>query len=347
MLSNYTFYQYLDYVGNDINYYPDKSIDDLVKICDSIDYCMGFNTLGWIKHSIDLNQLKPLYGIRNNEDGIYIKNMNNVLKDKINKLTNIKNNNINTGYDISFTITTCKRLNLFIQTINRLLINCKNLEIIKYWICIDDNSTEEDRIIMQKKFPFFTFIFKKPEEKGHIPSMNMLWSSLKTKYVLHFEDDWLCGKPFDLKIILNDIIKNNYDMLTLRKIGWADDLPIVNVCDNNSVYKYIYNARNVNKPELNINYDSKFPNDDISYQYDINKYWWWPGFTLNPSIYNFEKIKSEIGYFDDTIQQELFEYDYALRCYYNGLKTFYIDLNINHTGHVSSYTLNDMKRYYD
>lgn len=176
----------------------------------------------------------------------------------------------------------------------------------------------------------------------------MLWTTIKTKYVLHFEDDWMCGKPFNLKNIMDEFIKKDFDMLTLRKIGWADDHIPLSICDNNTIYNYIYNARHRNKPEINVEYDeSTYSSEGLEYQYQDDQHWWWPGFTLNPSIYNFDRIKNGIGLFNNSIEQELFEYDYALRCYYNNLKTRYIDLNINHTGYVSSYTLNDMKRYYD
>ena len=79
-----------------------------------------------------------------------------------------------------------------------------------------------------------------------------------------------------------------------------------------------------------------------------NKYWWWPGFSLNPSLFNLKKIRNEIGYFREDIMQELFEYDYANRCYVNNINVNYIDLNIEHIGwEISSYSLNDMRRYYD
>ena len=58
---------------------------------------------------------------------------------------------------LTLSITTCKRFDLFEKTINS-IINCfEDIEKIDYWLCVDDNSSEEDRQKMMKKYPIFTF----------------------------------------------------------------------------------------------------------------------------------------------------------------------------------------------
>lgn len=91
---------------------------------------------------------------------------------------------------VTFTITTCKRPDLFYRTINSFLQCCLDVDLIDRWICIDDNSNENDREEMQKKYPFFEFIWKGPAEKGHVQSMNILRETVKTPYQFHCEDDW-------------------------------------------------------------------------------------------------------------------------------------------------------------
>ena len=91
---------------------------------------------------------------------------------------------------ITFTITTCKRYDLFEKTINSFLNCCMDLHMIDRWFCIDDNSSEEDREKMKKNYPFFEFYFKGKQDKGHSRSMNIIKKNVKTPYIFHMEDDW-------------------------------------------------------------------------------------------------------------------------------------------------------------
>jgi len=102
----------------------------------------------------------------------------------------ILKNPINPTPLVTFTITSCKRFNLFEKTINSFLNCCEDIKKIDTWLCIDDNSCEQDRIKMKEKYPFFTFYFKKIEEKGHPQSMNIIRNLVKTPYIFHIEDDW-------------------------------------------------------------------------------------------------------------------------------------------------------------
>lgn len=92
---------------------------------------------------------------------------------------------------IAFTITTCKRLDLFQQTMSHFLSHCLDKHLISRWICVDDNSSDEDRQEMKRLYPFFEFYFKTPSEKGHAQSMNILRSLVADcEFVFHMEDDW-------------------------------------------------------------------------------------------------------------------------------------------------------------
>ena len=65
---------------------------------------------------------------------------------KINK--NIKGNLLK---KIMFSITTCKRFDLFEKTINSFLNCCNDIDTIDYWLCVDDNSSIEDRNYILEK----------------------------------------------------------------------------------------------------------------------------------------------------------------------------------------------------
>ena len=95
---------------------------------------------------------------------------------------------------VTVTMTTCKRLHLFRKTVNAMLWCFQDeLEDIRSWVVIDDNSSESDRGIMQAMYPFIKFIWKTPEQKNHARSMDMLANHpwVDTEYVLHLEDDWI------------------------------------------------------------------------------------------------------------------------------------------------------------
>jgi glycosyltransferase involved in cell wall biosynthesis len=98
-------------------------------------------------------------------------------------------------HEVTLTCTTCKRLPLFIRTVHSFLNTCTDLERIGRWICVDDNSSEDDRREMERLFPFFEFIWKGPDERGHGRSMNILLDAVRTQFWLHLEDDWQFFEP--------------------------------------------------------------------------------------------------------------------------------------------------------
>ena len=106
--------------------------------------------------------------------------------------------NRNTSPHVIITFTTCKRLDLFQQTVNSILNMWADINMIDYWYCVDDNSSEEDRSFMEKNYPWIDYYMKCPQEKGHRSSMNIIWDKLneiKPKYWIHMEDDFLFHTP--------------------------------------------------------------------------------------------------------------------------------------------------------
>ena len=92
--------------------------------------------------------------------------------------------------EVTLTITTCRRRELFERTVDSFLATCTDQHLITRWICIDDGSSDNDRQMMQDRYPFFEFIFKSPSEAGHVHSMNRLLYEVRTTHWLHLEDDW-------------------------------------------------------------------------------------------------------------------------------------------------------------
>ena len=156
-MENYTYYEGKDSFGYDIKYYPNKTVNQLIDICDGMDAAIGFNTYGYIKYKVvPDNQFIKLH---DTNCGLYVKK--NKYRDMVDKKKQkIINSLINqqANSNLTFTITTCKRFNLFQQTMDMFILNCQDVHTISEWLCVDDNSSQEDRSKMQSLYPFFKFI---------------------------------------------------------------------------------------------------------------------------------------------------------------------------------------------
>ena len=70
----YTFYNNKDSGGNDMNYLPNRSIEQLKEICDSDPNCAGFNTLGFMKSKINSEAEFINVNTKSYNAGLYVKN---------------------------------------------------------------------------------------------------------------------------------------------------------------------------------------------------------------------------------------------------------------------------------
>ena len=91
---------------------------------------------------------------------------------------------------VTLTVTTCRRWELFVRAMDSFISACDDIARVARFICIDDGSSASDRAAMAARYPFFEFILKSPEERGHARSMNLLRRAVDTKYWLHIEDDF-------------------------------------------------------------------------------------------------------------------------------------------------------------
>jgi tetratricopeptide (TPR) repeat protein len=335
-LEGYEFCIGMDSFSDDKNYYPNKSINELKNICDTDSEIIAFNTLGYVKKRI--NKLSFLSSFNNDSHGLYIKTNEKIIKDKINKInTSILTNNNN----ITFTITSCKRLNKFIDTMNNLLLKCEDLHIIDRWLCIDDNSKSQDIDVMKTEYPFLEIITKNEKDKGHAKSMNQIMDLVKTDYVMHFEDDWLCKEYFKISGVFQILKLNICDQIILKQCyGVHLKIPDISI---EEIYNYVYNPDNQYKPDHHIEYEKSIGMSSCKKLNNNN--WWWPGFTLNPSLFNITKFKENVGIFKENIDHGQFEYDYSLRSYKENMKICFIKNQITHIGDISSYDLNGTGRF--
>ena len=337
-----------DSIGFDFGYFPDKTVDELKELTENIHEAVAFNSLGYIKTHAGLTQdIGSICDLYVNEEKI-----NQIVTEK----TNIAMGNIKK--DITFAITSCKRLMLFIQTMNNFLYNCNDVYSIKKWICIDDNSSEDDRHTMKKMYPFFEFIFKDEKDKGHAKSLNMIFNKVDTQYLLLFEDDWKCSIPFNISYYIDFLEKKKYDQILFHtRIPDHELYKFKNLynINNKYIYEYSYFYNCPLKKTLHGPYYKNFMRIekelDIVKKVDINATHGFhhPGFSLNPSIMDLNKIKSyNIKFKEDLEFNDSFELYFSFQCLINKFKVAFTKIKIEHSGYFnSSYVLNDMKRSFD
>ena len=232
---------------------------------------------------------------------------------------------------ITFTITTCKRLDLFIETMNSFLNCCTDLDLIDYWFCVDDNSSESDRIKMKELFPFFTFYFKTEKEKGHSKSMNIIYDNLNTPYFFHLEDDW---KFFVEKQYITDcldILKedNNYGQCLINK-NYAETANCMKI-SGGEIHHTVLNTRYL---------IHEFCENQTDWERFYKKHGncfncaYWSHYSLRPSLCKTSVFKN-IGKFNE--KDSHFEREYSNRYYNQGYRSVFLDgIYCLHIGRLTS-----------
>lgn len=265
---------------------------------------------------------------------------------KIEKIMEKKENN----KLITFTITTCKRYDLFEKTINSFINCCKDINIIDEWLLVDDNSTEEDRNKMKKNYPFFSFYFKRTEEKGHPKSMNIIKNKVDTAFIFHMEDDWqFFHKDNYISNCLEILTKNDkYGQCLLNKnYGETEkDINIIGGISEKTIsgIKYFIHEYCKNEDEYKNFYKKHGEGLNSAY---------WKHFSFRPSLIK-KYIFDMIGDFNEKVGH--FEQDYSNRYFEKGFLSVFLDgINCLHIGRLTSeindftkknaYILNDEKQF--
>nr|QBK90617.1 MAG: glycosyl transferase family 2 [Pithovirus LCPAC104] len=316
---------------NKDNYNP--SPDDFLKFEEISKNLWNENFIEKDKHNMELERSKILL-------------RNNYFKDFFCKLDEIPKIETKERKNIIFTITSCKRFGLFQKTINS-FVNCFDWKLIDKWICIDDNSDEEDRLQMKLKYPFFEYIFKTQEEKGHSKSMNIIYDKvLKYKYWIHMEDDFYFfdKNPYILKSL--KILKDEKIHQVLFNRNYAEDCKEKDIDLVGS--ECILSNEGIRYRE-HIYFDKESDEYKKYFEYHPGSgSVYWPHYSFRPSIINVKSIK-KIGEYDGV---GFFEMTYADRYFKNGFRSGFLDgIYCEHIGKKTheignnAYALNNVKQF--
>ena len=257
---------------------------------------------------------------------IIIKNIQKTQKTQ--QLNTINNTINNKSPKILITFTTCKRLDLFKETLHSILNHWTDVELITDWFCVDDNSSSEDRQFMKSTYPWIEYYMKTLEEKGHRSSMNIIWNklqSLKPAYWIHMEDDFLFYHQTDYITQSIALLSKNNHMIkqivfnrnygeTVSNYSVKGHLPMTNAPIIQGIVLHDHRA-----------------NETINH-YQNSHYW--PHYSFRPSM-TLVKAILNLGNFDSPNQ--FFERDYADRWNEAGYKTAFFDrITHRHIGRLTS-----------
>lgn len=234
----------------------------------------------------------------------------------------VKNQNENSL--ITFTMTTCKRTDLFYKTINSFLNCVQDLHLIGDWYIIDDNTPSHELDTISKLYPFLKIIRKTPSQKGHPASMNLIKKMVKTPFLFHMEDDWMFYRKLDYLTQCLDVLTSNRSYgQCLVNINYSE-LPSDSI--PGGFFKKTVNGTKYYEHEYYQNLPEKFLR--------IPNCAYWPHFSFRPSLIN-TKIFKQIGDFNAKVGH--FEMEYAYRYISHGFISCFLPfISSKHTGRLTS-----------
>jgi len=230
--------------------------------------------------------------------------------------------------EVTLTITTSKRFNLFKKSIMSFYDRCKDWDLIKNIIIVDDASSKTDIENMKQLLSGIKkdILFICKDNPDHVQSLNILFDKVKTDYVFHLEDDWNF-------IQHGNFIREGFEIM-------ADNDKIKTVIMRNWIKQGNKDFHRC-KTKTGLEYHIHHYNFKKHIPGELNTY---PGYSLNPSLQNMKHIKDIIGKFTRTIN---FELQFALR-YCNIGTGFLTAMMANdyceHIGtNINAYALNNTK----
>jgi FkbM family methyltransferase len=210
---------------------------------------------------------------------------------------------------IMLTVTTCKRFDLFEQTINSILKNWTDLNKVDLFFCVDDNSSDEDRMKMQTQYPFFSYHMKSAKEKGHKESMNIIWNKvveIEPDYWIHMEDDWVYFR------------KEAYITRAIAALEKYESQNIHQIVFNREYGLMMADMERVNVKPLEPGLVLHEKKDGVQGPNCA----YWPHYSLQPSVCRASKI-IEVGNYDT--DNSFFERGYADKYHAKGYQTAFFD----------------------
>lgn len=275
---------------------------------------------------------------------------------------------------IILTMTTCKRFDLFSKTVSSMLRFWTDLHLIDAFYVIDDGSSEDERQMMKTMFPFFNYVYKSQEKKGHIESMIMIWdllNELRPTYWIHLEDDFLFFKKENyVTRSMNYLQKHNISFahseannIVKENVGQILANPKYKSTEGNDVSvgstisQILFNPTSNEVFEDYIQHTGKKIDEGLllhTYSNEKREYIncdYWPNYSFRPSMTLVDTIL-KIGSFEQVKGKPHFEMRYAELYTKAGYKTAYFEeMTSLHIGKLTNekgdnaYTMNKVDQF--
>lgn len=213
---------------------------------------------------------------------------------------------------------TCKRLDMFYETVNALVANCKDLHLIDAVFHYDDSSPLIERLTMrellQRSFPDklirSTYLDSADfETDRHSMEIMNRWlkdmNDFHIRYALHMEDDWRFDAPFSIREAIRIMSENP----TVAYVGYhqpirpqiiayrqTHGLPPTRWMGN--YWEWLYDTArdvcaNLFVDTLEMEEHALRYNDDTYWSYFIN----WPHYSFRPGVHDIARLCT-LGNFD-------------------------------------------------
>lgn len=233
---------------------------------------------------------------------------------------------------VTLSITSCRRLDLFEKTVNSFLNCCADVHLVDRWICIDDGSSESDRLRMKQRYPFFEFVFKTREDKGHARSMNRLLDMIESPFWLHLEDDWHF-------IVRDHYIKNALAILdhdaTIGEVLFNRNYGETLACRNiaGGAIRHTSTGTRYRLHEHFEHGTAAYDQYIRSLPSNARSNVWWPHYSLRPALLRTSAIR-DTGRYDS--ESRHFELEFANRYAALGHRSAFFDaINALHIGKLT------------
>ena len=175
-------------------------------------------------------------------------------------------------------MTTCRRLNLFKQTMESFRRVCRDQDLIKHWIIADDGSDEADIEEMRKLCPEFA-ILRSPQ-RGQADNLNTLFGAVETEWFFHCEDDWLFFREGNFIRKMFDVAFDDPKIKNVTLRHWTG-----NEVESKKTSGLRYNVHKFSQ----FDFGGRTLEDMEEWSAKTNCNWF--GYTLNPGLQHLPTVK--------------------------------------------------------
>lgn len=203
---------------------------------------------------------------------------------------------------VLITLTNCKNLAKFKETVNSILNTWTDVDHIDAWFCADDNSSIEDREQLNV-YDWIEYAMQHETQPGLLHSMNLIWNKVNTEkptYWIHIQEGFVfhVARSYVLDAI------RGLEIMGVQQIIYNRNYGETIKCNSVQGHKQITNEF--------------CSHEHKSGYYTYQNCHYWPHFSFRPGMTKVDTILP-LGNFDSP--NNFFELDYANRWKNAGNKT--------------------------